>query len=94
MLDWAHEQGGDKTATKEMVKDMCRQAGRQDPIKMVEFLYAKLIECLKQGAESFQLVSNSGKPCALNAWRRLNHRYDPDDVHRNMKILDKLMRPP
>ena len=94
ILDWAQEKGGETDITKDMIEDLCREEGGRDAAKFNEFLYAKLIECLKPGTEPFNIVQNSGKTCGLNAWRRLNHRYDPDSVHTNLKILGKLMRPP
>ena len=46
-------------------------------------------ECTK----GFEIVRNTKTEVGLDAWRRLNHKYDPRNPLRNMQLMEKLLAP-
>ena len=65
----------------------------QDVDKLDAALYSGLIELLKTDTEPFRIVQNSGKYRGLNAWRRLNKKFDPNNEFTNIAMTRKLLNP-
>ena len=53
----------------------------------VSALHRDLVSLMEEGTEGFEIVRNTKTEVGLDAWRRLNHRYDPRDPLRNVQLL-------
>ena len=57
-------------------------------------LHGDLVSLMEECTEGFEIVRNTKTGVGLDAWRRLNHKYDPRNPLRNMMVLEKLLAPP
>ena len=48
---------------------------------------------MEECTEGFALVRNTKTEVGLDAWRRLNHKYDPRNPLPNIQLLEKLLVP-
>ena len=77
-LEWAEEHVGEITETS--IQAAFGNAQLEDHIPNVGEKQQQLYTVLQQlcdTGEAFDIVNNSGKGRGLEAWRRLNKRYDP-----------------
>ena len=54
-------------------------------------LHGDLVSFMEECTGGFEIVRNTKTEVGLDAWRRLNHKYDPRNPLRN--ILEKLLAP-
>ena len=62
--------------------------------KLSDQLHFVLTSLMPLKSEQWTIVKNSGKGNGLDAWRRLNKRYDPNNPQTNMALLSKVLHPP
>ena len=48
---------------------------------------------MEEFTEGFEIVRNTKTEVGLDAWRRLNHTYDPRNPVRNFQLLERLLAP-
>ena len=92
VLDWAEEHY-DKPIS---ASDVSTEAGIHqyaDMISMNQQLHSDLVSLMEDGTDGFEIVRNSAEDVGLDAWRRLNHRFDPMNPLRILQMLRKLLRP-
>ena len=56
-------------------------------------LHGDLVSLMEECTEGFEIVRNTKTEVGLDAWRRLNHKYDPRNPARNRQLLEKLLAP-
>ena len=56
-------------------------------------LHGNLVSLMEERSEGFETVRNTKTEVGLDAWRRLNHKYDPRNPLRNIQLLGKLLAP-
>ena len=56
-------------------------------------LHGDLVSLMEECTEGFEIVRNTKTDVGLDAWRRLNHKYDPRNPLRNIQLLEKLLAP-
>ena len=49
-------------------------------------LHGDLVSLMEECTEGFEIVRNTKTEGGLDAWRRLNHKYDPRNLLRNMLL--------
>ena len=54
-------------------------------------LYGDLVSLMEECTEGLDIVRNTKTEVELDAWRRLNHKYDPRDTLRNIQLLERLL---
>ena len=76
--------------------DIQRVAARENWIDMANFnmeLHGDLVCLMEERTERFENVRNTKTEVGLDAWRRLNHKYDHRNPLRNTQLLEKLLAP-
>ena len=59
---------------------------------MVNFnmqFHGDLVSLIEDSTEGFETVRNTKTEVGHDAWRRLNHKYDPRNPLRNIQLLEK-----
>ena len=90
ILDWAE----DKYDQQISESDIQQVAAKENWIDMANFdmqLHGDLVSLMEERTEGFEIVRNTKTEVGLDAWRRLNHKYDPRNPLRNMQLLEKLL---
>ena len=88
-LDWAKEKG-DTTVFDSDVQQKANTL--TDLRKMDGHLHVALVS-LTSGMP-YDVVFNARKKCGLDAWRRLNHVYEPWNPRSNMRLLRRILVQP
>ena len=91
-LEWAE----DKRDQPISITDVNSEAARQGDAEMLALnmqLHGDLVDLMTEGSEAFQIVRNCSGDVGLEAWRRLNHRYDPANPLRTLQVLRNLLKP-
>ena len=86
ILDWAEDTYDHPISES----DIQQVAARENWADMANFnmqLHGDL------ATEGFENVRNTKTEAELDAWRRLNHKYDPRNPLRNMQLLERLLAP-
>ena len=47
---------------------------------------------MEECTEGLEIMRNTKTEVGFDAWRRLNHKYDPRNPLRNTQLLEKLLR--
>ena len=53
--------------------------------------HGDVVSFMEKGTDGFEIVRNTKTEVGLDAWRRLNHKYDPRNPLRNIQLLKKLL---
>ena len=56
-------------------------------------LHGDLVSPMEECTEGFEFVRNTKTEVGLDAWRRLNHKYDPGNPLRNIQLLERVLAP-
>ena len=56
-------------------------------------LHGDLVSLLEECAEGFEIVHNTKTEVGLDAWKRMNHKYDLRNPLRNVQLLERLLAP-
>ena len=56
-------------------------------------LHGDLVSLMEECTEGFEIVRNTKTEVGLDAWRRLNHMYDPRNPLRHVQFLERLFAP-
>ena len=91
-LNWARDRG-ESVITTEVVAGEELEFTQTDLKKLSEQIFVTLSSLMPVNSESMGIVRNSVKGVALDAWRRLCRRYDPNNPQVNMKILKTVLHP-
>jgi len=90
ILDWAEEHISTEITDDEKVDAV----SRFPKIAEVDIqLHTILVTLNDRKTAGFEIVRNTPRNSGLDAWRRLNKRYDPNNPQSNMHLLRKVMRP-
>ena len=76
--------------------DIQRVAAKENWVDMANFnmqFHGDLVSLVEECTEGFEFVRNTKTEVGLDAWRRMNHKYDPRDPSRNIQLLEKLLAP-
>ena len=82
-LDWAEDRYDQPISES----DIQHVAARENWADMANFnvqLHGDLVSLMEEGAEGFEILRNTKTEVELDAWRRLNHKYDPRNPSRNV----------
>ena len=93
ILDWAEDMFDQPIAES----DSQRVAAKEIWVDMANLnmqLHGDLVSLMQECTEGFEIVRNTKTEVGLDAWRRLNHKYDPFNPLRNIQLLEKLLAPP
>ena len=93
ILDWV-EQHHDHPILAPDVGTAAAHHGWRDMESLSMQLHGDLVALMEEGSEGFEIVRNSSEEVGLDAWRRLNYRFDPTSPLRNLQMLEKLIAPP
>ena len=86
ILDWAEDRY-DSTISE---SDIQQDASKEKWVDMANFnvqLHGDLVSLTVECTEGFKSVRNTYAEVELDAWRRLNHKYDPRNLLRNIQLL-------
>ena len=70
-----------------------RIAAKENWVGIANFnmqLHGDLVSLMEECTEGFEFLRNT---VGLDAWKRLNHKYDPRNPLRNIQLLEKLLAP-
>ena len=56
-------------------------------------LHGDLVSLMEECTGSVEIVRNTKTEVRLDAWKRLNHKYDPRNPLRNIQLLERLLAP-
>ena len=56
-------------------------------------LHGDLVSLMEEGTKGFEIVRNTETEVGLDAWRRLDDKYDPCNPLRNIHLLARLLAP-
>ena len=93
ILDWAEEQYDKPISSADVATEASRR-GFNEMLSLNMQLHGDLVSLMEDGTEGFEIVRNSHEEVGLDAWRRLNHRFDPMNPLRNLQLLEQLIQPP
>ena len=74
-----------------IVGDKCLETGWLFIEKLDAQLHVALVSLCRD--EALTVVKNSGKRQGLNAWRRLNSEYEPNNPQANLRLLKRILQP-
>ena len=86
ILDWAEDRYDQPISES----DIQQVAARENWADMAIFnrqLHGDLVSLMEECNEGFETE------VGLDAWRRLNHKYDPRNPLRNIQLLERLLAP-
>ena len=90
VLDWAAGLGEELVTQEKLDEVQARHPGAQDINKQ---LHAVLTSLTTMGTTAFDIVKNTKKNQGLDAWRKLNRKYDPNNPVSNLRLMQKILRP-
>ena len=94
ILEWAEDRNDQPISES----DIQQVAARENWADMANFnmqLHSDLVSLMEECTEGFEIVRNTWTEVVLDAWRRLNHKYDPRNPGvANMERLEQEMRVP
>ena len=92
-LEWAEEKEGECTDAE--IRTLYEDPNSLDHLPQVQDKQHQLFTVSQQLCEKepFDIVSNCGKGKGLEAWRRLNKRYDPSTANRKKALLKHILNP-
>ena len=89
ILDWA-EDGYVQPISD---SDIQQVAARETWVDIANFnmqLHGDLVSLMEECTEGVEIVRNTRIEEGMDAWRRLNHKYDPRNPLRNIQVLERL----
>ena len=92
ILDWAE----DKYDQPIFESDIQQVAAKEKWIDMANFnmqLDGDLVSLMEDCTEGFEIGRNTKTEVGFDAWRRLNHEFDPRNPLRNIQLLERLLAP-
>ena len=92
VLDWAE----DRYDQPNSESDIQQVAAKEKWVDMANInmqLHGDLVSLMEECTEGFEIVRNTMTEVGLDAWRRLNHKYDPRNTLRNVQVLERLLAP-
>ena len=55
-------------------------------------LHGDLVSLMEECAEGFEIVRSTKTEVVLDAWKRMNHKYDLRNQLRNIQLLERVAR--
>ena len=91
ILDWAVDVY-EQTISE---SDIQRIAAKENWVDMANFnmqIHGDLVSLVEERTEGFEILRNTKTEVGLDAWRRLNHKYDPRNPLRKHTVAGKAAR--
>ena len=88
-LEWAKSQTQALTSAEVEAKSL--EDGWKDLGRIDAQLHVALVSLCRD--EALTVVKNSGRHAGLNAWRRLNAEYEPNNPQANLRLLKRILQP-
>ena len=76
ILDWA-EDNYDQSISESDIQQVAAKANWMDMANFNIQLHGHLVSLMEECTEGFEIVHNTKTEVGFDAWRRLNHKYDP-----------------
>ncbi len=89
-LRWAREEGG-TSITAQDIEQQCQDVDWPELGKINAQLQVALVSLCRD--EALTVVRNSERGQGLDAWRRLNREYEPNNPQANLRLLKKVLQP-
>ena len=85
-MDWAEDMNDQPISES----DIQRDAAKENWVDMANLnmqLHGELVSLMEE-CKGFEFVRNTKTEVGLDAWRRLNHKYDPRNPLRNIQLQE------
>ena len=86
-LDWAKD-GYDQPISESVIQQVGEKENWVDMAKFNMQLHGDLVSLMEERSVGFEIVRNTKTEVGLDAWRRLNHKYDRRNPLRNIQLLE------
>ena len=92
IVDWAEDRHDQPISES----DIQQVAAKENWVDIANFnmqFHGDQVSLMEERTEGFEIVRNTKTEVGLDAWRRLNHKYDPRNPLQNIQLLEKLLAP-